>query len=415
MKRTIYKIAVIFSLIMILTGCGKESMFHDEPGVTGQLSLVKLIPEIRTEEKVRAGVNTDDFYIRIVNGSETVREGYFRDMPEIIDLEPANYTIKVSSAYEAAVSEWNAPYYEGSQDFTITAGNITEVKTIICKLANVRVSIIYDDELKAVMGDDCSVNVVVGEKGSLDFSRDETRSGYFAYVPGSSTLVATFTGTVDGAHEENCRPYVDVVPGSHYKITYSLHSSNIDVPNPEGKLFPGLIIDATVTRVDLTVDVDIPDDLLDDDDRPHEGGGDTPNPPTPPTPDKQAPELTPDALFASQQVVDANSIVKFAASSSAEGGFKEFTVVIKSDVLTPSELESVGLTDKLDLVNPGQFEQTLVNFGFPVNVGGMKNAEFDLSQFMELLVVLGPARHDFVLHVADANGSTDKTLTLVIK
>ncbi len=414
MIRTIYKMAVFFSLVMIMTGCGKESMFRDDSGITGQLSLVKLIPEIRTEEQVRAGVNTEDFYIRIVNGTETVREGYFRDMPEIIDLAPDNYTIKVASAYEAADSEWNNPYYEGSQDFTITAGNITEVKTVVCKFANVKVTIIYDDELKAVMDDDCKVNVVVGDKGSLDFGRDETRSGYFAYVPGSSTLVATFTGTVEGVREENCRPYVDVVPGSHYRITYTLHSSNIEVPDPEGEIFPGLVVDATVEREDMTVDVDIPDDILDDDDRPHQGG-DNPNPPTPPTPDKQAPELTPADLFAAPQNVGEGSTVKFAASSSADNGFTEFTVIIRSDVLTPSELESVGLTDKLDLVNPGQFEQTLRNFGFPVNVGGMKTAEFDLSQFMGLLAVLGPASHDFVIHVADANGSTDKTLTLVIK
>lgn len=409
MKNIFSRVLLLLSAVLLLTGCSKESYFP-EPEESGQLSIQKLVPELKNDEIIRASVNIDDFYIRITRAGETVRESLFKEMPEIIDLTPGDYTISVASAAQPEVAAWEAPYYEGSQDFTIVANQIEEVKTIVCKLANVKVSIFYSDKLKAAMGPDCSVNVVVGDRGSLDFAPTETRSGFFAYVPGSSTLVATFRGTVDGVYDENSRPYVDVVPGSHYKITYTLHGPNVDVPDITGDIYPGVAVDAIVQRVDMTVNVEPGDDPIPDDPgRP----GEDPDDPNPPTPGKDAPELTPADLFSSPMTVDGSSVVKFSATSSADGGFTEFFVDINSDVLTKDELGGVGLTDHLDLVSPGQYETQLTNLGFPVNVRGSKKADFDLSQFMGLLAALGPGNHKFVIHVADANGTTEKTLTLI--
>lgn len=160
----------------------------------------------------------------------------------------------------------------------------------------------------------------------------------------------------------------------------------------------------------MTMNVDPGEDPIPDDpDRPKED----PDDPNPPTPGKDAPELTPADLFSSPMTVDGSSVVKFSATSSADGGFTEFFVDINSDVLTKDELGGVGLTDHLDLVSPGQYETQLTNLGFPVNVRGSKKADFDLSQFMGLLAALGPGNHKFVIHVADANGTTEKTLTLI--
>ena len=44
--------------------------------------------------------------------------------------------------------------------------------------------------------------------------------------------------------------------------------------------------------------------------------------------------------------------------------------------------------------------------GFPINIGGAKEAGFDITGFLGLLAVLGPGDHDFVLTVTDANGTT---------
>ena len=89
-----------------------------------------------------------------------------------------------------------------------------------------------------------------------------------------------------------------------------------------------------------------------------------------------------------------------------------FTVDITSDRLTPSELQGLGLSSYMDLVNPGEFKGPLEQLQFPTgdNVAGQKMLEFDISQFMPLLDLLGPGDSDFTLTVTDAGGVTIKTI-----
>lgn len=49
-----------------------------------------------------------------------------------------------------------------------------------------------------------------------------------------------------------------------------------------------------------------------------------------------------------------------------QSAFTGFTVdIVSESVLPPSELTGVGLTDHLDLINPGQYKAQLEGFGFP--------------------------------------------------
>ena len=148
-------------------------------------------------------------------------------------FKPGTYTAKAHLGNNPDAA-WEEPYYEGtSESFTIVKDKITEAQTIVCKMANVRVTIIFSEELKEHMADDAKVNVVMGDDATLSFAKTETRSGYFAYLEGSNTLAATFDGSVDGVHETSSRVHTDVAPGTHYRITYKLHSPGTD-PNASG-------------------------------------------------------------------------------------------------------------------------------------------------------------------------------------
>ena len=219
------------------------------------------------------------------------KEDPFPEMPEVITLPVGTYTVRARSGEVQPVA-WDAPYFEGERQFTVKSKEITEVETIECKLANVRVSILYAEDLLQQMGDDCKVTVVMGDNASIEFSKNETRSAYFAYVPGSNTLVATFTGTVGNETREDFKAYTDVAPANHYKITY--HFKKPDLPDDEGSItFNGVTIDATVTSEDLRVNVDPgEEEIIDPSDRPSEGG-DEPGPgPGPDQPgDKTAPQV----------------------------------------------------------------------------------------------------------------------------
>lgn len=432
--KKIFNIATLLlvALAGVFTSCDKENPFNPEPeGGQGTVNFKKMMVEVQNEENIikapatRAAVDVSSFVVTVTDTRTQIAawSGTYGTMPEVMTLPVGNYEVTVNSGYNPD-ADWDSPYFEGKQTFTIADGAITTVDPVVCKLANVKVTVIFDAKLKAVMGDDCKVTVVACDRGRLEFGKEETRSGYFKYVEvaGSQpTMVATFSGTVDENQEDNFRTYTELKPGNHYKITYTLKGVDPDVPDQTGTITPGVYVDATVQRVDMTINVDPGDDIIPDDQRPGENPDD-PDDPNPPVPGGETPSITSNdgiLLGESPQNAAPNTysegmVVKINVHSEAEGGIKGFTVDIISDTLTPDELTNVGLTQHLDLVNPGQYESGLSGLGFPVNVGGMSDpAEMDLTEFMPLLQALGAGTSHFVLKVTDANGTTQKTLTIV--
>ena len=101
----------------------------------------------------------------------------------------------------------------------------------------------------------------------------------------------------------------------------------------------------------------------------------------------------------------------------SEVGITGFVVDIKSDVLSDSALQGVGLAAHLDLVNPASedINTSLTNLGFPTRekVLNQKYVSFDITTFLSLLDITGNGNHDFVMTITDANGGTTvKTLML---
>ena len=111
---------------------------------------------------------------------------------------------------------------------------------------------------------------------------------------------------------------------------------------------------------------------------------------------------------------EADPEVKITVTS--QTGIVGFSVDINSTTLTPEELQGLGLSTHMDLVNPGSFEGPLTNLGFPTGsaVAGKKSLTFDISSFMPMLTVLGPGNSDFKLTVIDASGSVSKTIQLYV-
>lgn len=392
-----------------VTGC-KEEPFAPENG-NGKLSTTRLMlnisnSEIRKSLSGTRSVELADFIVDIMKDGEVVKSYRYAEMPGVIELPVGSYVAKAHLGTNAKAA-WEEPYYEGqSQTFLIKKDEITEAQTIECKMANVRVTILYSDELKALMSDDAKVNVVMGDDATLSFAKTETRSGYFAYLEGSNTLVATFEGLVDGVQETASRVYTDVAPGTHYRITYNVHQPGSD-PNASGNIVPGITVDASVEIVDMNINIDPGDgDRPGGGDRP--GEGDKPEPPQP----GSGPTVTITEGMSFETVNEVNSSSTVVINIASETGITAFTVDIVSSTLTPEVLADVHLSDHLDLVNPGALEEGISGLGLPVNVGGAKNVEFNISSFMPLLAIYGDNSHKFILNVEDASGKVTKVLQL---
>ena len=406
--------------VLLFAACSnRETPFlpDAEEGPTGQLSTAELLLSVTIDDDVRTrAVDTDGFIVDVLKHSYT-----YSALPEVITLpEGDDYSVEVKSDVQAKDADWDAPYYVGSQNFAIEANKVTQVEKVVCKRDNVRVSVTFDDDLKAHMSDDSGVKVDggVGYRVSLFFDKNESRHGYFAHGDGWTTLAAHFVGTIDGDKYEITKTYENVKPGDHFHIIYDYRSPE----NPavtggaEMKLFE---INTRVEHIDSEGKVTVIVEVISDDGRPSDGNEGNPDDPKPDDPVAEGPTIEAVAPINLDAVneVDGSSVVKLEIKSKT--GITGFIVDIKSNVLTPEELQVVGLASHLDLVNPGELEEGLTGLGFPVGAEVANSTEltFDISGFMELLGFISDsgAQHDFVLKVTDANGTTEKTLKLKMK
>lgn len=427
MKKVINILMVLAASITTLSSCDESMvvMSSDSSTETGQVAMSEFIIDISNSETIVAkssDVDLSNYIIEIYNtATEELEESWsYKDMPEIITLAVGDYRVEVKS-HELQSAEWEMPYIFGSLEFTVVSGEITNIGTVNCSLQNVKVTIAYDDDLMALLGSDVVVNITVGNKGSLDYVVTETRAGYFEFVPESTTLVATFTGTVDGAAENGYQIYMDVAAGQHRIITYSLKDASSDIPDEYGIIVPSVSVDAEVGIVDLTLDVPASEETIEPDAKPDTEEPDTEEPDDTTTPDVEvdgAPVITSTSLVLG---ADAENVVSSGMTADvdivAENGIAGLEVDIVSEKLTPSVLSSVGLSDHLDLVNPGDLEAAILSLGFPVgdDVKGKTSMNINISSFMSMMMIYS-GTHQFVLTVTDSKGlETIETLTFVVK
>lgn len=418
----------IFSTIAIATfmmsSCSDNwAPSTDDEGV-GQLRMDAI--NVTNAENVinRAGVDVSNFIVSINNADgETVKRWKYSEMPEVVTLpvDEGYYIDVISHNQEKAA--WEAPFFKGSSEkFNIVKNQLTNAGTITCKLSNIKVSIKFADDLKKIMEDDCKVTVIANDAGLLEFTANETRSGYFQAIEGSSTLVATFTGTIRGSYEEIRKVYTDVEAGQHRIITYSVKSGDPTIPDENGNIniADGISIDMTTIDESVNGNVSTDEDIIDGD-RP--GQEEPVNPdPDQPTPDEPSEKFftfnTSISLTETNQAVEGKDYSIDIVSVNPLANLK---VKIESNYLNDEFLASVGLVSEFDLANLTPELTAMLGeggFGFPTGdqVKGSKSVKFDLTPFIPLLN-LSPTPNDIhkfhLTVVDDKNNSETVVLTFI--
>ena len=439
MKTNIFKLTIALAGMALIT-----SSCHDDPNVkgsadsaTGEAQMSALSIDMSHAEKVinssgsRATVDLNDFIVKITNADDpsfAARTWTYGDMPEIVTLPVGdNYVVEVES-HKIAKAEWERPYYKGSKTFAIENGKITQIGTVTAKFASLKVTVVFNDDIRKVLGDDAKVTITSNDMGELVYTPDETRAGYFEVVEGSTTLVAHFEGTVDGTPTVYDTPFIDIEAGQHRIITYKTKKSP-DIPEQSGQVNPGGIeIDADVENVNVDGNVNVDEDILDGSDRPgheekpddgngdgdgNQGGGD----------DNQGGDEAPAATF---EATDSPSLtltgVNIASADfgnakmtiRSEKGIKNLVVTITTDNSSFEQtLEEVGLPMTFDLAYPGDAKDGLDGLGLATGdkVIGQNEVLFDITQFVGLLVPFN-GNHNFTLSVTNME---NKCETMVLK
>lgn len=436
MKHKIYTLLMALMVAVAFTGCGDDWMPQGSgkfPKNTGGVKLSTLqlnvtdTPSKPQNIRSRAGVDTSGFIVSILNTDRTpvsfdgkLCEWTYAQMPEVITLPTGSYIIMAKSHVPEAAA-WGAPYYEGEAPLEVREGEISFVTdgALTCVFKSIKIEVRFAAELLAKMGPDAKVNVRGGVNGSLDWTGSETRIGYFKAPAEATTLIATFSGTLDGNLVVRHREFGNVTAGNYYVITFNLKGGNPTPPDETGEInTPGVDVDVTIEEQDEPGNITPPSPTPGSGDRPM-GGENWPD--TPGTPD------TPPAQEAISVVNAPGSNIDFNGSNACEEG-KTYAIVIKSqkplanlivDIISKSlnedMLTDVGLTTHFDLASPGQYETALGKdgFGFPTGnqVVGQTEVNFDISPFIPLLNLYPGETHVFRLTIRDNEG-TEKVVNL---
>ncbi|MDE6032347.1 MAG: DUF4493 domain-containing protein [Muribaculaceae bacterium] len=425
-KSILYKGALLSMALIGMTACNEESKSLVAPD--GHLNLKNLGVEVTGTG--RATVDVSNFIVDICQeGKETpVKTFAFKNMPSVVDLTPGEYYIDVRS-HNLEKAEWDNPYYTGkSEKFEIIADDVTDVEPIKCVFSSLKVSVVFGPKLLKKIGNDVTVTVVANDEGRLVYAPDDNREGYFATIDGSTTLVAVFSGTVNGHKEEFSRTYTDVAAGQHRTITYEVGN---DVPEPDAPTgsvdqSQGINVDVSYVDVDL-INADVTggnEDIIPD---PGEKPGQLPALPDEgeePSPEKPDEGNTTDPdepkfSFEGSTLENGKSYMTtdFTAANPAKlvincpDGIASAAVTIDSTFLTPDELEGVGLSDKFDLCNDEALFEALQGLGFPAGdqIKNQTTATIEITGFMDLLAIGGTSTSKFTFVVTDSKGVVKTT------
>lgn len=432
MKNIFLICLTLMAVLFTFSACHSEKMETGTTDVTGQLSLASMKMEVDLKvdtvyPQSRAGVDVSNFLLTIKNSQgEQVEQYTYSEMPEIISLPVGTYTVVASSA-EAATNGFDVPFYTGStEQFTIKENELTEVSALTCRLANVMISVEYDEELRKLMGEDVVTTVKIGDN-SLDIPSSETRKAYLIAPASAGSMDITLKGTIDGESVTEVKRVDNVQAGQYNIIKYVLNSVDDGTnSNVGGNLNIAINIDSSMTSSDETVGVNpgeepgIDDFPTDGGEEPGDGDGDggdesgsEQNMPTIVGTDFNGKtfDISKDVL-----TVTKGQSVSLSVTLLAPNKMAHVYVTIDSETLTEDVLVGVNLAKNFDLAEPGDLEAGLKGLGFPIgtDVIGKEEIPFDITQFTSLLGIYGAANHNFIIRVVDQQG-LEVTETLKIK
>lgn len=412
-------------VLFTFSACHSEKMETGATDVTGQLSLASMKMEVDLKvdtvyPQSRAGVDVSNFLLTIKNSQgEQVEQYTYSEMPEIISLPVGTYTVVASSA-EAATNGFDVPFYTGStEQFTIKENELTEVSALTCRLANVMISVEYDEELRKLMGEDVVTTVKIGDN-SLDIPSSETRKAYLIAPASAGSMDITLKGTIDGESVTEVKRVENVQAGQYNIIKYVLSPVDDGNNSVGGNLNIAINIDSSMTSSDETVGVNpgeepgIDDFPTDGGEEPGDGDGDGGDESGS---DQNMPTIEGTSFNKVPFDIDNDRLTISGAAElqvtiGAPNGIANLFVEIISETLDVSE---VGLPKSFDLAYPGENSDALSGLGFPVGdkVIGQTEVLFDISNFTILLPTF-KGNHDFKIRVVDSKG-LEETKTLKLK
>ena len=234
------KSGFIFLVLLIWTlyGCNKNESFLNGTGKL-KLTITQSVEVYEDGTRLKSLQATEDFKVIIYrsSGDEVLVYEKASDMPDEIELESGEYYV-VAHSDNLVPAAFDNPYYYGrSEVFTINPEDHQSGKRL-GQLRHCMITVVYSQNVLDNFSE--CVTLVSTSEGSLTFTKDETRAGYFDLKPISIDVTLTYS-TAGGTSTKNLTGNIsDPQPKKHYEI-------HIDAALNNGKASILLTMDENVT------------------------------------------------------------------------------------------------------------------------------------------------------------------------
>lgn len=229
--------SVFVVIVAFISSCSRDN----KPTAYGNLRLnissdndvilVESKAQVGDDVKDNTEANTfeigETYAINLKNletGEEIDIDEFSPSRPETLKVPVGIYRVTASWGGKMPEAAWNKPIYSGSTDVEVKIGQTAEAK-VVCSLANVKVSVEFEEGLDAYF-DDYRV-LVSNTKSSLVFGKQAgnlTDTAYFAVTGKLSWQIITQSRD-GGSYSSNEVVCTDVGARQHYHLKFKLEDA----------------------------------------------------------------------------------------------------------------------------------------------------------------------------------------------
>lgn len=180
MKKSEHFISIFIALAIGFSSCSQDRLTDSSRGGRLALSVNSnadvATPTTKSEESEQLP-NVGEFKLELYEGGNLLNSWDRFDQFEQNALFPkGSYSMKASLGM-LEQEGFESPYFEGSENFLIQTGELTQV-TITARLANTKATIEYSEAFKKYFSE-YSAKVSSPSSGDITFTSDESRAAYF--------------------------------------------------------------------------------------------------------------------------------------------------------------------------------------------------------------------------------------------
>lgn len=400
-----------------------------------QLNPVKevVIPNSKGDEIEGSDeiLNAADFSVGIYDEEGVLVESYdsYSQLKETggLLLSPGTYIIKAEKGNDLNAG-FDKPYYKGV-DTCIIQPQVVEKVITHCKLENKKVTFRYSEDFQKQFEEDYFV-VVDNESGVLTLDKNETRS---AFLKNTGTLRFTvYVTSKDGrqliynydvSKNEQVNQHNNIVVdlglindngnGGNDNSGDEGDDGDDDEPEDPGDTPPDIptgkpIVSVDVSLVEKDFIIEIPSDILDGGGNEPDGDGDQPS--------GSAPSIVGSGFNIANAIeIPLSSPEKnIKVNISTPGKLASLQIDISESMWTA--LDMAEIDHSFDMCNlSAELETKLTGLGLAVPAKQAIKSEFNITEFVPLIALIGEGKYSFSIKVVDEAGKTASAkLTIVM-